>query len=67
MLEAWNADNQPVELDCGSIHMNPTAAVRFAITELPALVMEDELIAQGTPEHRAVLLNHLVMQNRFDG
>lgn len=67
MLEAWNENNKQVELDCVSIHMNPTAAVRFGITELPALIMEDEMVAQGTPENWVILLlDRLVMQNSFD-
>lgn len=51
MLEEWIADNPDVTLDYKSIHDNPTAAVRLGITDLPALVMEDELVTQGTLEN----------------
>ncbi len=50
-LQEWS-DRQPnVQLIYESIHDNPAAAVCLGITDLPALVVYDELIAQGPPRY----------------
>jgi len=67
LLEEWTSNRPDVTLDCESIHDNPAAAVRMGITKLPALVMEDELVAQGAPENWVTrLLDRLVLQSGFD-
>jgi|GEM_PF-2660307 len=64
MLEAWSVDNPDITLKCESIHNDPTSAVRLGITDLPALVMENEVIAQGSPENWVVTLIHrMVLQD----
>ncbi len=50
MLEQWSAANPGVTLTSESIHADPTPVVRLGITELPALVLDEEVIAQGAPE-----------------
>jgi hypothetical protein len=50
MLEQWSAANPSVTLTSESIHTDPTPVVRLGITELPALVLDEEVIAQGAPE-----------------
>jgi hypothetical protein len=50
MLESWSVNHPQVQLDYESIHTNPAAVVRLGITHLPALAIEDELIAQGMPD-----------------
>lgn len=50
MLNSWSTTQPNITLHCESVHMNPAAVVRLGITELPALVTDDEIIAQGPPE-----------------
>jgi hypothetical protein len=67
LLEAWSTNTPDVTLDYKSIHANPAGVVRLGITELPALVMDDEVIAQGTPENWITpLLGRLVAWHRAD-
>jgi hypothetical protein len=66
-LEAWSANTPEVTLDCVSIHSNPAQAVRLGITELPALVTDDEVIAQGMPENWiTALLGRLFVRRDVD-
>ncbi len=51
MLEDWVTGNQDITLKYESIHTNPTVIVRLGITDLPALVLKEEIIAQGAPEN----------------
>ena len=50
LLEDWSINNSDVTLEYQSIHSNPRAVVRLGITDLPALVHQDEIIAQGSLE-----------------
>jgi hypothetical protein len=50
MLEDWAVDNPDITLKYESIHTNPAAVVRLGISELPALVLKEEIIAQGSHE-----------------
>ena len=64
MLESWLKDQSGVTLEYRSIHADPTSVVRLGITELPALVLQEEIIAQGDftnqllPVLDRVLTNH---------
>jgi len=49
LLEAWSEQIPTISLECHSIHADPAAVVRLGITQLPALVQADEIIAQGAP------------------
>jgi hypothetical protein len=49
ILEGWIRDKSGVTLEYLSIHVDPTAVVRLGITELPALVLQEEIVAQGAP------------------
>lgn len=67
MLEAWSTDKPNITLKCESIHSDPISAVRLGITDLPALVMESELIAQGSPENWIIpLIHRMVSQSDTD-
>lgn len=61
MLEEWNASNPDVMLVYESIHSDPTSVVRLGINDLPALVLGEEVIAQGTPESWITSLLHHVI------
>ncbi len=50
LLEAWSEQIPTISLECHSIHADPVAVVRLGITQLPALVQEDEIIVQGAPQ-----------------
>jgi hypothetical protein len=50
LLEQWIAATPDITLKCEDIHQNPISVVRLGITELPALVLEEEILAQGPPE-----------------
>lgn len=50
MLQTWSTHNSHIALGCQSIHENPADAVRLGISDLPALVFEDEILAQGALE-----------------
>ncbi|MGJ3241277.1 MAG: hypothetical protein ACFE0Q_21400 [Anaerolineae bacterium] len=61
LLERWISKQTDVQLEYHSIHVNPALIVRLGITELPALVLQEEIIAQGTPENWILpLLDHLL-------
>ena len=64
MLEDWSAGKPDITLKCESIHNDPTSVVRFGITDLPALVMESEVIAQGSPENWITPLLHRMALKR---
>lgn len=51
VLRRWSEQQHEVNLICESIHTNPAAAVRLGITSLPALIIHDELVAQGPPDN----------------
>ncbi len=48
-LQRWCRDHHVV-LAVESIHADPAAALRLHITQLPALVVADAVIAQGPPD-----------------
>ncbi len=49
-LQRWCAERGDVALTIESIHANPAAALRLRITQLPALVCDDTVLAQGPPD-----------------
>ncbi len=49
-LQRWSADQHDVTLIVESIHLDPAAALRLRITQLPALVLDDTVLAQGQPD-----------------
>lgn len=51
MLDLWVSNKPDISLEYLSIHTNPLTIVRLGITELPALVLQEEIIAQGSPEN----------------
>ncbi len=63
-LQRWSATQTGVTLTVESIHLDPAAALRLQITALPALVLDDTVIAQGQPENwlTTPFLNELVTQ-----
>ncbi len=63
LLEAWSEQMPTISLECHSIHADPVVAVRLGITQLPALVQEDEIIVQGAPQAWVLpLLNRVFAQ-----
>jgi len=68
ILERWRVSSPNVVLEYKSIHADPIAVVRLGITEIPALVLEEEVIAQGSPESWVLsLLNRIFSQHHLDG
>jgi hypothetical protein len=49
-LQRWSSVQTDITLTVESIHLNPAAALRLHITALPALVLDNTVIAQGQPE-----------------
>lgn len=67
ILEAWCVGHPHVSVQYESIHVNPTAAVRFGITHLPALVTNEQLIVQGTVEDwLTTFLDQFIAQDKLD-
>lgn len=65
LIEEWHTKNPDVSLSYKSIHQNPADAVRFGITDLPALVINDAVIAQGKPENWILpLLENMITQDQ---
>lgn len=60
-LKEWSAGHPQVTLKYVSIHDDPVAVVRLGITELPALVFEGTIIAQGEPERWISRLLHWIV------
>lgn len=56
ILDTWVINNSEITLEYHSVHANPGVIVRLGITDLPALVLQDEIIAQGSPENWVVPL-----------
>lgn len=50
MLRQWSAQRNDIVFTVESIHANPSEALRLQITQLPALVLEGMVVAQGPPE-----------------
>jgi predicted DsbA family dithiol-disulfide isomerase len=49
-LEHWSAAHSDIHVERRSVHDDPTAVVRLGITRVPALVVDDEVLAQGSPD-----------------
>lgn len=49
-LQRWCAEREEIALAVESIHANPAAALRLRITQLPALVCDGAVLAQGPPD-----------------
>nr|MBN1228739.1 hypothetical protein [Anaerolineae bacterium] len=47
---AWSNSQPNIEVITRSVHDDPAAVVLLGITEVPALTVEDRVIAQGSPE-----------------
>jgi hypothetical protein len=68
ILNSWSTRQPNITLHCESVHMNPAAVVRLGITELPALVTDGEIIAQGPPEYWVPeLLSRIYTSSDADG
>lgn len=66
-IEEWHVYHSSLVVDLRSIHRNPTDAVRLGITDLPALVINNTLIAQGKLENWILpLLEHLFTPGKTD-
>lgn len=50
-LTLWSKTHPHVNIRRQSVHDDPVAVVRLGITDLPALVLNNEVIAQGPPEY----------------
>lgn len=66
MLDAWIINKPEISLDCMSIHSDPTVVVRLGITELPALVLQEEIVAQGAPANWVLPLLDRVFANHVN-
>lgn len=49
-LALWSKTQPDITIERRSVHDDPITVVRLGITNVPALVLDDEVIAQGTPE-----------------
>jgi hypothetical protein len=49
-LKRWSAAQPDINMVCRSVHDDPAAVVRLGITRVPALVLDNEVIAQGAPD-----------------
>lgn len=49
-LLRWSATQPGIEVIRQSVHDDPAAVVRLGITSVPALVLNDEVVAQGSPD-----------------
>ncbi len=49
-LTRWSETQPNIDVERRSVHDDPVAVVRLGITSVPALVLDDEVIAQGAPD-----------------
>ncbi len=49
-LKLWSATQPDINVIRRSVHDDPAAVVRLGITSVPALVLDEEVIAQGAPD-----------------
>lgn len=49
-LKRWCETQFDIDVQRRSVHDDPATVVRLGITSVPALVMDDEVIAQGAPD-----------------
>lgn len=49
-LQLWSKTQPNISVERRSVHDDPAAVVRLGITSVPALVLDDEVIAQGAPD-----------------
>ena len=49
-LKRWSETQPDINVERRSVHGDPAAVVRLGITSVPALVMDDEIIVQGSPD-----------------
>lgn len=49
-LMHWSETQPDIDVVRRSVHDDPAAVVRLGITSVPALVLDDEVIAQGSPD-----------------
>ena len=49
-LQRWSKTQPDINIERRSVHDDPVAVVRLGITSVPALVVDDEVVAQGEPD-----------------
>ncbi len=49
-LTRWSATQPGIDIERRSVHDYPAEVVRLGITDVPALVVDGEVIAQGAPD-----------------
>jgi len=49
-LTRWSETQPNIDVERRSVHDDPVAVVRLGITSVPALMLDDEVIAQGAPD-----------------
>jgi hypothetical protein len=49
-LMRWSTTQLDINVVRRSVHDDPAAVVRLGITGVPALVLDEEVIAQGSPD-----------------
>ena len=49
-LKHWSETRPDINVERRSVHDDPVAVVRLGITSVPALVLDDEVVAQGSPD-----------------
>lgn len=67
ILEKWSVNRPDFVVEYLSIHIDPAIIVRLGIELLPALVFDDEVIAQGDPQVWGLsLIDRLFASNTTD-
>ncbi len=56
LVSEWLKQSLLITVHYESVHTNPSTVVRLGITQLPALVLEEEIIAQGALEQWVLTL-----------
>lgn len=67
LLEDWGMRHPEVEFTTESIHADPSKAVRLHVTQLPALIYNDHVVAQGDPVTWVTRLLDLVLFSNSSG
>lgn len=49
-LRQWSQTRSDVQVEHRSVHYDPAEVVRLGITSVPALVLDNEVLAQGAPD-----------------
>ena len=49
-LSEWSKSQPDIDMERRSVHYDPAEVVRLGITSVPALVLDNEVLAQGSPD-----------------